>query len=112
MTSIAQVVFILSPQAITTLMNGSPGLDKRLRTVLTLVDGVTPVAQFEPFLRSLEPIEPKFNELEQLGYLLRVGTVSPAAVKAFRESVKAGGPISTLQPIDALSPDSGFVPLP
>jgi hypothetical protein len=38
--------------------------------------------------------------------------VSPAAVKAFRESVKAGGPISTLQPIDALSPDSGFVPLP
>jgi hypothetical protein len=112
MNSIAEVVFILSPRAIAALASDSKDLDPQLLTLLALVDGVTPVAQYQPFLRSLGPIEPKFIALEVFGYLLRVGTVSTDAVKAFQNSVEAGGSISTLHSIDARAPASGFIPLP
>jgi hypothetical protein len=111
MNTVSAVVYILSPYAIATLMKGNPLLDMRLRTVLALVDGVSPVVQFEPFLKEMEPIDEAFVELEHLGYLLRVGSVSDAAVAAFRGAVDAGDSIFTLPPIDAQSPDSGFVPL-
>ncbi len=111
MTSIDGVVFSLSPKAIGILKEGQIGLDSQLSTLIVLIDGVTPVAQFKPFLKGLDPIEPKFLALEALGYLIRVGSVSTQAVKNFQESVDAGGPISSWQSIDAQSPDSGFIAL-
>ena len=112
MCSNAELVFALSPHAIALLMQGAAPVEPQLRAVLMLVDGYTPVAQYEPFLRSLAPLEPKFLALEAQGLLLRVGRVSPDAVQAFRASVEAGGPVSTFPPIDACSPASGFTPLP
>jgi hypothetical protein len=111
MTALASVVFVLSPAAISALAKKGEGLEPRLHTVLALIDGVTPVAQYVPFLKMLEPVEEKFAELEALGYLLRVGTVSPLAVRVFQDSVAAGASITSLPNIDARTADSGFVPL-
>lgn len=111
MKSLAQVVYILSPLAIAALAKRGEGLEPRLHTVLALVDGVTPVAQYLPFLKMLEPVEEKFAELEALGYLLRVGLVSPLAVKVFQDSVAAGASVTSLPNIDAKTADSGFMPL-
>jgi hypothetical protein len=111
MTAIDGVVFSLSSKAVEMLRNGQTELDSQLSTLIVLIDGVTPVAQFKPFLKGLDPIEPKFLTLEALGYLIRVGSVSVQAVKNFQESVDAGGPISTWQSIDAQAPDSGFIAL-
>jgi hypothetical protein len=111
MNSVDEVVFALSPKAVAALKEASPKLDPRLITLLVLIDGITPVAQYQPFLKSLGPIEPKFIELESLGYLMRVGNVSLEAVKSFKASVDAGGPISTIHSIDAEAPDSGFIAL-
>jgi hypothetical protein len=109
MSALGQVVFILSPLAIAALAKRGDGLEPRLHTVLALVDGVTPVAQYVPFLRMLAPVEEKFAELESLGYLLRVGLVSPMAVKIFEDSVAAGASVTSLPNIDARTPDSGFM---
>lgn len=106
------VVYVLSPRAISLLGRGELDIEPRLRAVLMLADGRTPVAQFEPFLNSLSPLAPKFIALEERGLLLRMGSVSADAVRAFRERVQAGGPVSSLPPIDASSPTSGFTPLP
>jgi hypothetical protein len=111
MNPIDAVVFALSSKALELLKQGSIQLDSQLSTLIVLIDGVTPVAQFKPFLKGLDPIEPKFVTLESMGYLVRTGSVSARAVKNFQESVDAGGPISGLQSIDAQSPDSGFVAL-
>jgi hypothetical protein len=109
---ISDVVYTLSPLATNTLRSGEIAIPNRLLTLLMLIDGVAPVAQYEPFLKSLHPLEEKFLELEQLGYLVRVGNVSLQAVKTFNETVAAGRPISELHRIDALAPESGFIPLP
>jgi hypothetical protein len=109
MRSLAQIVFVLSPSAITTLAKKGEGLEPRLHTVLALVDGVSPVAQYVPFLKMLEPVEEKFAELEALGYLLRVGAVSPLAVRVFQDSVAAGASVTSLPNIDSRTADSGFV---
>jgi hypothetical protein len=111
MGSLANIVFILSPQAVTALANKGKGLEPRLHTVLNLVDGVTPVVQYLPFLKMLEPVEEKFAELEAMGYLVRVGMVSPLAVKVFQDSVAAGASVTSLPNIDARTADSGFMPL-
>jgi hypothetical protein len=110
MKALAQVVFVLSPKAIAALAKKGEGLEPRLHTVLALVDGVSPVAQYVPFLKMLEPVEEKFAELEALGYLLRVGAVSPLAVRVFQDSVAAGASVTSLPNIDSRTPDSGFVP--
>jgi hypothetical protein len=111
MGALSNLVFVLSPKAITALAQKGKGLEPRLHTILNLVDGVTPVAQYLPFLKLLEPVEEKFVELEALGYLVRVGMVSPAAVKVFQDSVAAGASVTSLPNIDARTADSGFMPL-
>jgi hypothetical protein len=111
MNSIDDIVFALSPKATAFLKNNGGELDIQLTTVMMLIDSITPVAQYTPFLKSFEPIEPKFLELEALGYLIRVGHVSAQAVQTFKDSVAAGGHISTLHSIDAQAPDSGFISL-
>jgi hypothetical protein len=111
MNEIDRVVFLLSPKAVSMLQQGRMDLDSQLSTLIVLIDGVTPVAQFKPFLKGLDPIEPKFMALEALGYIIRAGNVSSEAVKGFQEAVDAGGPISGWHSIDAQSPDSGFVAL-
>jgi hypothetical protein len=111
MNAIDGVVFSLSSKAISMLQQGRMDLDSQLNTLIVLIDGVTPVAQFKPFLKGLDPIEAKFIALESLGYVVRAGSVSPQAVKHFQETVDAGGPISGWHSIDAQSPDSGFVAL-
>jgi hypothetical protein len=112
MSSVNEVVFALSPLATATLRNGEAGISPRLLTLLMLIDGVTPVAQYEPFLKSFHPLEEKFLELEEHGYLVRMGAVSPRAVQTFNANVAAGKPVSELRSIDSLMADSGFVSLP
>lgn len=111
-THIAEVVYQLSSKAASALSHPESGLPPDLRALLSMVDGVSPVAQFQPFLQALEPIGPKLLSLEQRGYLHRVGSVSDKAVSDFQHSVSSGAPMSTWQRIDTESPDSGFVPLP
>jgi hypothetical protein len=109
MKSLAQIVFVLTPSAIAVLAKRGEGMEPRLHTVLALVDGVSPVAQYVPFLKMLEPVEEKFAELEALGYLLRVGEVSQLAVRVFQDSVAAGASVTSLPNIDSRTADSGFV---
>jgi hypothetical protein len=112
MSSIAEAVFALTPHANASLRNGNCALSPQLLTLLMLVDGVAPVAQYKPFLKSLHPLEQKFTELETQGYLVRVGNVSEDAVKNFDATVAAGKPIIELHRIDALTPESGFISIP
>jgi hypothetical protein len=111
-TSISEVVYQLSAKAVGALNNPDSALPPDLRALLSMVDGVSPVAQYQPFLKALEPIGPKLASLEQRGYLQRIGLVSDRAVADFQHSVISGAPISTWQKIDSESPESGFVPLP
>ncbi len=110
MSNIAEVVFRLSQQGIDTLRDPNSGLPPELRALLAMVDGVSPVAQYRPFLRAMEPIDPKFLGLEEHGLLERVGTVSDQAVADFQQTVNSGAPFSTWGNIDSESPLSGFVP--
>ena len=79
------------------------------RTVLTLIDGVCPVAQYLPFLSSFEPVVQKMKKLEQLGLLRRAGQVTLAAVRRFDEQVNTGASVSRWPSISAESEASGFV---
>ncbi len=112
MADINDVVYVITARGFATLRSNSSVISKQHRTVLTLVDGVCPVAQYVPFLRAFEPLIEKFELLEQTGCLRRVGNVSGVAVKLFDDSVQSGGPISQLQSIDSENASSGFVPLP
>jgi hypothetical protein len=112
MANINDVVYAITARGFATLRSNSAVISKQHRTVLTLVDGVCPVAQYVPFLRAFEPLIEKFELLEQTGCLRRVGNVSAVAVQAFDQSVQSGGPVSQMMSIDAESKHSGFLPLP
>jgi hypothetical protein len=112
MTNINDVVYAITARGFATLRSNSTVISKQHRTVLTLVDGVCPVAQYVPFLRAFEPLIEKFELLEQTGCLRRVGNVSGHAVKMFDASVQSGGPVSKMPSIDSENENSGFVPLP
>jgi hypothetical protein len=55
-TSISEVVYQLSAKAVGALNNPDSALPPDLRALLSMVDGVSPVAQYQPFLKALEPI--------------------------------------------------------
>jgi hypothetical protein len=112
MADINDVVFVITARGFATLRSNSTVISKQHRTVLTLVDGVCPVAQYVPFLRAFEPLIEKFELLEQTGCLRRVGNVSGFAVKMFDEAVQSGGPVSQMPSIDSEHANSGFMPLP
>ncbi len=112
MTDISNVVYAITARGFATLRSNSALISRQHRTVLTLVDGVCPVAQYVPFLGAFEPVIEKFEMLEQIGCLRRVGNVSGSAVQMLHDSVKSGGPISKMQSIDAECENSGFVALP
>lgn len=112
MSDINDVVYAITARGFATLRSNSLVISKQHRTVLTLVDGVCPVAQYVPFLRAFEPLIEKFQLLEQIGCLRRVGSVSGFAVRMFDESVQAGSPVSKLPQIDSEHENSGFIPLP
>jgi hypothetical protein len=112
MADINDVVYVITARGFATLRSNSAVISKQHRTVLTLVDGVCPVAQYIPFLRAFEPLVEKFELLEQMGCLRRAGVVSGLAVKMFDESVQSGGSISKMVSIDSENENSGFVPLP
>jgi hypothetical protein len=112
MTDLSDVVYSITAHGFTALRaSDSAGLTPQLRTVLTVVDGVCPVAQYEPFLRAFMPLTEKFQILEQLGYLRRLGAVSDDAVKLFNQTAHDDPSVSHLPRIDADRPDSGFTPL-
>jgi hypothetical protein len=68
-------------------------------------------AQYGPFLSRVEPLAEKFQLLENLGYLSRVGTASVDVVSDFELAVSQGSTAARLKRIDAESGDSGFLPL-
>ena len=111
MSQLSDTVFCITPAGYSALRNESGALELTLKTVLTLVDGICPVAQYVPFLRVFEPLPEKFQILERMGYIKRSGTVSSAAVSVFEQSVLQGNAPSRLPRIDATSNDSGFLPL-
>lgn len=112
MHDLSDVVYSITAQGSAALRSSdSAGLSPQLRTVLTVVDGVCPVAQYEPFLRTFMPLADKFHALEQRGYLRRLGAVSDDAVKLFNQSAHDDPSVSHLPRIDAERPDSGFTPL-
>jgi hypothetical protein len=112
MTNINDVVYVITARGFATLRSNSSVISKQHRTVLTLVDGVCPVAQYVPFLQAFEPLIEKFELLEQIGCLRRVGNVSAVAVKMFDDSVHSGTLVSQLPHIESEHENSGFVPLP
>lgn len=110
MSDLAEVVFEITPAGFAALRNAASPMELQLKTVLTLVDGVCPVAQYRPFLGAFEPLTEKFQILERMLYLSRVGHVSNQAVSRFQQDVSLGGPPSNWRSIDAESQDSGFLP--
>ncbi len=111
MTAKAETVYVVTPAGYTALRAGAAGLTIELRTVLTMVDGVCPVAQYIPFMKALAPLLPKFDTLEAQGFIRSAGQVSSRAVDAFVKALAAGVPLSELPSIDARSDVSGFAPL-
>lgn len=111
MNPLSDVVFAITPPGYSALRSESGSLALALKTVLTMVDGICPVAQYVPFLRAFEPLEEKFLILERMGYIKRTGTISAHAVSGFEQSVSQGRPLSRLPRIDATNSESGFMPL-
>ncbi len=106
-----QIVFAITVQGYAELRNTDTRLNLQERTVLTLIDGVCPVAQYLPFLSSFEPVVQKMQKLEQLGLLRRVGKVTSAAVIGFGERVSADKQVSRWHSISAEREASGFISL-
>ncbi len=106
-----QIVFAITVAGYVELRNVNSSLSLQERTVLTLIDGVCPVAQYLPFLSEFEPLIAKFKKLEQLGLLRHAGQVSSAAVKLFDEQVNNAAPVSRWQSISSECDESGFVAL-
>ena len=111
MPDLMDVVFGLTPKGLAALQSVDAPVAPALKTILTMVDGVCPVAQYTPFLTAFDPIDEKFQILESMGYLRRMGTVSREAVSRFESFVSAGTRVSSLPRIDAESKDSGFLPM-
>jgi hypothetical protein len=108
---LAKVVFDLTPHAYEMRRAKKLDLPPKLMGVLMVVDGVCPVAQYQPFLQAFDPIGEKFLELEALGYLSRAGEVSGLAVSNFSDSIQGGSAAERLPRIDARAPASGFTPV-
>ena len=109
MNNIENVVFISTPQGFAAMRNKNLMMPSDLKTVLTLVDGICPVAQYIPFLQLFEPLEPKFLDLEKSGFIARLGTVSMTAVTKFQASSLEGTHPAQLPRIDADFKDSNFL---
>ena len=71
MNNIQNVVFITTPQGFAAMRNKNLAIPLDFMTVLILVDGICPVAQYIPFLQLFEPLEPKFLYLEKSGLITR-----------------------------------------
>lgn len=109
MSTIADVVFQITPAGFTALRSVGNPMDLQLKTLLTLVDGVCPVAQYTPFLLAFAPLPEKFELLERMGYVKRTGTISTQALSQFEGSVSRGTSPSRLPRIDADAQDSGYL---
>ncbi len=110
MSNLSDIVFAVTPKGFAALRNENTLISIELKTVLTMVDGICPVAQYEPFMRVFAPLSEKFDILEKQGYVRRMGTVSGVAVKLFNESAQSGVPLSKMPRIDSENKDSGFAP--
>lgn len=108
MSTLHDVVYCITPAGYSALRNANEPLNLDLKTVLTLVDGICPVAQYVPFLLAFDPLAEKFQILERMGYLAPTGRISTQAVSAFGHSVSQGQPLSRLPRIDSLMRESGF----
>ena len=106
-----QLVFAITVPGYAELRNLKSALSLQERTVLTLIDGVCPVAQYLPFLSEFEPVREKLKKLEALGLLRRAGAVTPAAVRLFESQVSVDSQVSHWQSISADRDVSGFVAL-
>jgi hypothetical protein len=106
-----QVVFSITVQGYAELRNQQSTLSLQERTVLTLIDGVCPVAQYLPFLSSFEPVMQKMQKLETMGLLRRAGRVTLDAVRRFDEQVSKDAQVSHWHSISAERDASGFVAL-
>jgi hypothetical protein len=107
----SDLVFSATPEGLLALERTEPPLSSSLKAVLTIVDGVCPVAQYVPFLRAFTPLDEKFQILESMGYLRRIGAVSSEAVGRFEKSVTMGIHSADLPRIDAEVKESGFLAL-
>jgi hypothetical protein len=106
-----QVVFAITVTGYTELRSTNSVLSLQERTVLTLIDGVCPVAQYLPFLSEFEPVIDKLKRLEHLGFVRRTGAVASTAVQLFDEQVHRDFQVSHWQSISADSDLSGFIAL-
>jgi hypothetical protein len=111
MPDIHDVVYAITAKGFSALRSDNAEISLQLKTVLTMVDGVSPVAQYIPFLQVFAPLPEKFEVLEHHGLVRRLGTVSGFAVKMFHSQSHAGVPVSKLPRIDAENENSGFAPL-
>jgi hypothetical protein len=109
--SYLQIVFSITVQGYAELRDPQSALSLQERTVLTLIDGVCPVAQYLPYLSSFWPVVDKIKKLEQLALVRRIGAVSPEAVRLFDEQVKRRVSMSKWLSISSEREASGFVAL-
>jgi hypothetical protein len=107
---LSAVVYHITEQGYSALRKSNNHLSLAERTVLTLVDGMCPVAQYEPFLTEFAPVQAKMRKLEQLGLLRRAGQVKKEAVQRFEQQVRGGAEVSSWQSIRADNQESGFLP--
>ena len=109
-SELSDTVFSITPAGYSALRSESGSLELTLKTVLTLIDGICPVAQYVPFLSVFAPLHEKFQILERMGYIKRTGTISARVVSDFEQSVLQGHALSRLPRIDATASQSGFMP--
>jgi hypothetical protein len=79
MSDIRDVVYAVTAKGFSALRSNDAAISLELKTVLTMIDGVSPVAQYIPFLQVFAPLEEKFEALEQLG-LVRQGLRSKCSI--------------------------------
>lgn len=88
METLATVVFERTAEGVVATKTTGDEVPRRLRTLLLAIDGRSPVGQYVPFLTAFAPLSEKFAELEQMGYLRRVGDTKFKAAERLQTAVQ------------------------
>ncbi len=108
MSNFEHNVYALTDKGRSALEDPNSSIGSGVKTVLALIDGVSPVMQFIPFLHAFDPLEEKFELLQSRGYVHCVGSVSGEAVRQFQDSVLGGESIRNWARVDAQAPGVVF----
>lgn len=87
---LADIMFERTAKGVHACQTSSKELPRKLKSLLLVVDGQSPVSKFVPYLTNLLPLTDKFLELERLGYVQRINTGRSSLREQSNSSLSSG----------------------